>query len=429
MANGGLTSGLRIARIFGISVGLHPSWLLIFFLLTYSLGNYVLPQSSLAEGGPWWRGLQAYSQIEGYQARHRAVSFAEAAEDLGLRLWPWWQYWVLGAIGAIGLFVSVLAHEISHSLVAVRAGIPVQGITLFLFGGVARLKAEPQSPGIEFRVAIAGPLMSLAIGLATGALYLALWNWLPEQARALLFYFSFVNLSLVAFNLLPGFPLDGGRLLRAALWKRYGDFARATSVASWWGRAIGAAFVAVGAMELVLEFMVAHELSMGPLWLIIIGLFLRSAARGGYQQAALRQALAGLTIRQVLQPSVVTVEPDLPLDRLVDEYFYTHRFRSFPVLEANRLVGIVGLRDVQAVPRAEWSQRLVREVMHQVRDANLVRPSDDVAAVLRKMAEENTGHLPVVEDGRLVGIVTRHDIMALIQLRTDLGERSRLASG
>ena len=424
MASGGL-SGLPIARVFGITIRIHASWLLIFFLLTYSLAEEILPQASTVDGGPWWRGVERLEHVRAYEFQQmrgqEAVTFQEAAEALGITVWPVWQYWLLGVIGSLGLFVCVLAHEIAHSIVAKGAGIPVEGITLFLFGGVSQLKDEADSPGVEFRVAAAGPLMSLALGLACGGLYWGFSDSLAPQARAIILYFAIINLMLVAFNLLPGFPLDGGRLLRAILWNRYGDFARATRAACWWGKAIGGFFVVLGMAEFWLEFTLTRTLTLGPLWLVVIGLFLRYAARVSYQQVAARNTFAGLALGDVIQRNVVTVEPDLMLDRLVDEYFYTYKFRSFPVLEAGRIVGVVSLKDVQGVPRAEWPSRCVREAMHLVREENLVRPSDGLSDVFRKMAEEDKGHLPVVEDGRLVGIVTRHDIMTLIQLKTDLG--------
>jgi len=421
MASGGL-SGLPIARVFGITIRIHASWLLIFFLLTYSLASEILPQASMVQGGPWWRGVELYDQVLAEQLHSRLpMTFQQAAESLGIAAWPRWQYWLLGAIGSLGLFVCVVAHEVAHSVVAKGAGIAVEGITLFLFGGVSQLKDEAETPGVEFRVAAAGPLMSLALGLACGGLYWGFSDFLVPQARAIIFYFAIINLMLVAFNILPGFPLDGGRLLRALLWKRYGDLARATRAACWWGRAIGGFFVVMGLAEFWLEFTVMRTLTLGPLWLVVIGLFLRYAARASYQQVAVRDTFAGLTLRDVLQREVVTVDPDLTLDRLVDEYFYTYKFRSFPVLEAGRLAGVVSLKDLQAVPRIEWPGRRVREAMHQVRQENLVHPADDLASVFRKMAEEDKGHLPVVEEERLVGIVTRHDIMTLIQLKTDLG--------
>jgi Zn-dependent protease len=426
MAHGSQFGGWPIARLFGITIRVHASWLLIFFLLTWSLANDILPMSNLLHGNGWgwWGGSE---QVELYKHSHATATYEEVAEHVGVVPWPEWQYWVLGVIGSLGLFVCVLAHEISHSLVARSAGIPVEGITLFLFGGVSELREEAESPGVEFRVAAAGPLMSICLGVATGALYWGLGDALPEQARALLYYFMFINLSLAVFNLLPGFPLDGGRLLRAILWKRYRDFNRATAVASWWGQAIGMAFVVWGLLEFWAEFATTHTITMGPLWMVVIGLFLRHAARMSYQQLAVKDAFADLTVRDVIRPQVVTVDPDLTLDRLVDEYFYTYRFRSFPVLERGQLAGMVSLKDLQAVPRAQWSERRVREAMHQVREVNLVHPTDDLASVMRKMGEEDKGHLPVVEEGRLAGIVTRHDIMTLIQLKTDLGGPSRLA--
>jgi Zn-dependent protease len=424
MASGGL-SGWTIARVFGITIRIHASWLLIFFLLTYSLAEEILPQASTVDGGPWWRGMDSLNYIRAYvesQARiNEAVSFQEAADVLGITVWPVWQYWLLGAIGSLGLFMCVLAHEIAHSIVAKGAGIAVEGITLFLFGGVSQLKDEAQTPGDEFRVAAAGPLMSLALGAACGGLYWGFGDWFAPQARAIIFYFAIINLMLVAFNLLPGFPLDGGRLLRAFLWNRYGDLGRATAAACWWGKAIGGFFVVLGLAEFWLEYSLTGTLTLGPLWLVVIGLFLRYAARASRQQVAVRDTFAGLALGDVIQRNVVTVEPDLALDRLVDEYFYNYKFRSFPVLEAGRLVGVIGLKDVQGVPRAEWPQRRVRDAMHLVREENLVHPSDGLSDVFRKMAEEDKGHLPVVEDGRLAGIVTRHDIMTLIQLKTDLG--------
>jgi Zn-dependent protease/CBS domain-containing protein len=426
MASGGL-SGWAIARIFGITIRIHASWVLIFLLLAYSLAEELLPQSSLVGGGPWWRGMDAYNHILAYQKSEELISFYGAAEELGIAVWPWWQYWLLGIIGSIGLFVCVLAHEIAHSIVAKRAGIPVEGITLFVFGGVSQLKKETETPGDEFRVAAAGPAMSVALGLACGALYLGLYGALPAQARAILFYFAFINLALAAFNLLPGFPLDGGRLLRAVLWNRYQDMARATVAASRWGEAIGTGFAAFG-LFLICWAAVHQQLWLGPLWLVVIGLFLRHAAAASYRQLAVRDAFAGLTVRDVIRPDVVPVEPDLTLDRLVDEFFYAYKFRSFPVLEGGRLAGVISLKDVQAVPRAQWPARRVRDTMHLVREENLVRPGDDLSDVFRKMAEEDKGHLPVVEDGRLVGIVTRHDIMTLIQLKTDLGGHCRPAS-
>jgi CBS domain-containing protein len=212
--------------------------------------------------------------------------------------------------------------------------------------------------------------------------------------------------------------------LRAILWKHYGNIYRATRIAATFGKVLGAIFIGWGIFEVGVTFLVSGQFTLGPLWLVFIGLFLRNAAQAGYQQMALREAFAGLTVRDILKPEVITVEPDLTLDRLVDEYFYRYRFRSFPVLENGRLVGMVALKDLQAVLRGDWPVTRVRDAMHRVREENFVHPDDDLLNVFRKMTDADTGHLPVAQGEHLVGIVTRHDIMNLIQIKTDLAEES-----
>jgi CBS domain-containing protein len=195
-----------------------------------------------------------------------------------------------------------------------------------------------------------------------------------------------------------------------------GNLYRATSVATAVGKAVGLAMIVVGI------FMAITTGQLGPLWLAFIGLFLRYAAQAGYQQVAIREALRGLTVRDILQERVITVPPDLAIDRLVDEFFYRYRFRSFPVLEGDRFVGMVSLKGIQGIPRASWGEVSVRQAMESVAEENLVRPDDDLASVFRKMMSEDKGHLPVVALGHLSGIVTRHDIMNLLHIKTDLGE-------
>jgi len=185
-------------------------------------------------------------------------------------------------------------------------------------------------------------------------------------------------------------------------------------------RSLGAIFIGWGIFEVGITLLASGQFTIGPLWLVFIGLFLRNAAKAGYQQMALREAFVGMTVGDILQPEVITVSPDLTLDRLVDEYFYRYRFRSFPVLEGGRLAGMVGLKDLQAISRADWPATRVRDAMHQVREANFVHPDDDLLSVFRKMMDADKGHLPVAQGDSLVGIVTRHDIMNLLQIKTDL---------
>jgi Zn-dependent protease/predicted transcriptional regulator len=413
MANGGLGSGWPIARIFGITIRLHVSWLVIFALLTFSLGTQIIPLSNLADGGSWWEGAVI---LERAHEAYPWMSIDQVFRYNHVEQWSATQVWVLAVIGTLGLFVCVVAHELSHSIVAHGAGIHVEGITLFVFGGVSRLKEEAHTPGVEFRVAIAGPLMSLVLAGACAGMYYGLAGWLPGQAQTLLYYFFFINMALLVFNLLPGFPLDGGRVLRAILWAALRDVRKATAIASACGKALAGLLIFIGSTQFFFR-----GFDLGALWWIVIGLFLWSAAGAGYRQLALHDALAGMTVKDVIQKDAVSAPPDVSLDRLVDEYFYQYRFHSFPVLEGDRLVGTISLRDVQDVPRADWPLRTVRDAMHEIRAGAVVHPQEDLESVFRKMVEEGRGHLPVVDDGRLVGIVTRHDMLTLLQLRTNLG--------
>ena len=417
MAVRSLASGWKIARIFDITIRVHVTWLIIVALLTYSLAVALLPLSNLAEGRWWGKGLELERRIQDYSRSHPGVPEAAVYERFGVEPWPQWHYWVLGLIGALGLFVCVLAHELSHSLVARAEGIPVEGITLFIFGGMARIGGEARTPDSEFKVAAAGPLMSLAIGLSCGLLYWMVGSFLAPQARALLFYFMFVNVLLMVFNLVPGFPLDGGRLLRAILWKILDNFRRATFVASICGRV-----VAGGMILVALLVALGNGDLLGGAWLGIIGLFLWHAAKASYRQVELREALAGLTARDAVRPEPVTVAPDLTLDELVQAYFWRHRQHNFPVTDAGgRALGRVGLSEVRSVPRAEWTTRPVRDVMRRINRTETVSLDEDMWSVFQKTMQVDGAALPVVDDdGRLTGVVTQADVMNLLRIRTEL---------
>ena len=314
MAKQALASGWPIARLFGITVRVHVTWLIIVGLLTYTLAEFVLPMSSLSDSGWWGEGMQIQARMDEYARQNPGMPEEAVHKRFGVQQWPEWQYWALGLIGALGLFVCVLAHELSHSLVALREGIPVEGITLFIFGGVSQIGGEAKTPDIEFKVAAAGPAMSLALGVACGGMYLVGLYFLPAQALAILFYFTFINLMLMTFNLVPGFPLDGGRLLRAALWKILGDFRQATFVASIFGRVVAGGLIFTALMVALLS----RDL-LGGFWLALIGMFLWHAAKASYEQVRLREALKGLTARDALSEDTTAVGPDLTLDRLVPE--------------------------------------------------------------------------------------------------------------
>jgi len=364
-------SGFRLGRIFGFEIQLDYSWFVILFLVLWSFTEGVFP-----------------AQVPGLT---RSV------------------YLGMGASGALLFFVSLLAHELSHSVVARRKGIPVEGITLFLFGGVARTRAEAASPGDEFWIAIVGPLMSFAIGFGLGALGI-LGNaagWHPAIV-VVLQYIALLNIVLAIFNLLPGFPLDGGRVLRSAVWKFTGSLRRATQVASIGGQGIGFLLIVLGVWSAVRGNVI------GGLWLGFIGWFLRNAAVTGLRQHMLHEALEDATARQILTPVPETVPPDITLEDLTDRHFMRRRFAAFPVVDGESPLGLITLHQVKEVPRTEWPIRTAREAMTPLGESIVVRPDDPLTAVLEKIRSSPARRVLVIGGGRLEGIITATDIASWI---------------
>jgi Zn-dependent protease/CBS domain-containing protein len=357
-------------RIRGIPVRVHMSWLVVVGLLTWSLAVGYFPQ---------------------------------VLPDL-----PAAAYWAKGLLATLLLFTSVFLHELSHALVALRYGIPVSSITLHIFGGVSQLDREPDRPGVEFAVAIVGPLTSLAI-----AAVLSLAQWLlqpPPGPSAVIAYLIAVNILVGLFNLVPGFPLDGGRLLRSALWKARGSLAWATKMAS--GVGSGFAFVLIG-------FGIFRAFGgefVGGLWLVLIGLFLRQAAAGSYQQLILRRTLEPLKVRDVMTREVIHVSPDLSVARVVDEFFWRHRVSTFPVVVDGRVVGIVGLERIKALPRERWSEVLVHDLMLPLSESLITTPETSLWEAFNKLARNGLGRLGVLEGERLVGYLSIKDVAYILAL-------------
>jgi Zn-dependent protease/predicted transcriptional regulator len=363
---------LTLFRIAGIPVRVHVSWLVIY-------------------------GLIAWSLSVGY--------FPQVLPDVPVRT-----HWVSGLLAALLLFVSVLLHELSHSVVARRHGLPVSAITLHIFGGVSQLEREPDRPGVEFRMAIAGPLTSfLLAGLAFAGANLAAAR--PTLA-AILRYLALVNLVVGLFNLLPGFPLDGGRVLRAALWRAKGNLQWATRVASRAGSAVGLGLMGLGILRgLTGEF-------LGGLWFVLIGLFLRQAAEGSYQQLVVRRVLAPLAVRDVMTREVFHVAPDLSLARAVHDLFWRHHVSSFPVLDRDRVVGILSIHRLGEVPQEQWDVTPVRAAMLPLAEGLTARPDDRVSQALEKLSQNGLGRLAVVEHDRLVGYLSLKDVMHVLAVST-----------
>ncbi|HXG05224.1 MAG TPA: site-2 protease family protein [Candidatus Binatia bacterium] len=362
---------LRIATIGGIPIHVHASWLLVYALITWTLAV-------------------------GY--------FPRALPELGAAAW-----WVSGLIAALLLFVAVLLHELSHAFVARAHGLRVRGITLHVFGGVSHLEDEPPSPRAEFLIAVVGPLTSL--GLA-GLLWAVLAAGLVPTGSpaAIVEYLVFVNAAVGVFNLLPGFPLDGGRLLRAGLWRWKGTLARATYLPSRVGTGVAFGLVGLGVLQILAGGLV------GGFWLILIGLFLRGAADASYAQLALREALQHLRVRDIMARDVVTVTPEATLEELVEK-FWAHHFTSFPVVRDGRVFGIAAVHDLHGVPRERWREARAEEVMRPLGDGLVVAQDDSVVQALQKAAANGLGRLAVLESGRLVGYLSLKDITHVLVLR------------
>jgi Zn-dependent protease/CBS domain-containing protein len=362
---------VRVLTIRGIPINVHVSWLVIYGLITWTLAV-------------------------GY--------FPHALPDL-----PAAAYWANGLLAALLLFVSVLLHELSHSFVAMAHGLSVRGITLHVFGGVSHLEDEPPSPRAEFLIAMVGPITSFAIAAVLWGIN-ASGLVQPRWAQAVVAYLVLVNFAVGIFNLVPGFPLDGGRLLRAALWKWKGTLGQATYMASRVGVGFAFALMALGFLQIL------RGAVIGGFWFIIIGMFLRGAADASYSQMALREALARLPVRDIMAREVVTVPPEATVAQLADA-FWAHRVTSFPVVDAGTVRGIASVQQVHAVPAEQRTVRRVSELMWPLTDDLIVGPDDSAFDALGKASRNQVGRLAVLKDSRLVGYLSLKDITHVLALR------------
>jgi Zn-dependent protease len=326
-------------------------------------------------------------------------------------------FWLMGAVGALGLFFSIIFHEFCHSLVARSFGMAMKGITLFIFGGVAEMGEEPPAPKVEFLMSAAGPLSSL---LLAGVCYEAGMigqraDW-PVEALGVLWYLSVINVFLAVFNLLPAFPLDGGRILRSLLWAAKKDLNWATRISS----RIGAGF---GILLMVFSFfnLVSGNI-IGGIWMFLIGMFLRGAAEASYRQLLLRRSLEGEPVRRFMNTQPVTVPAALSIQELVEDYLYRHHFKMFPVMRGERLVGCVRIPEVKNIPREAWGETTVGEIASPVCAENAIAPETDTMKALALMRQSGTTRLLVVQGERLVGIVTLKDLLNFFALKIELGE-------
>jgi Zn-dependent protease/CBS domain-containing protein len=371
-----LKGGIPLGSFFGVSIRLHYSWFIIFALATWALAASYFPT-----------------------------------------VYPDWNqatYWGIGLATSLLFFGSVLAHELSHSVIAQAAGIPVKSITLFVFGGVSQISKEPESPGVEFRMALAGPASSLVIAGIFWGIHVAT-EGVSEPATALSFWLAWINTVLAGFNLIPGFPLDGGRVLRSIIWWRSKNLRSATRIAATIGRGMGYAFICGGI------FWIFWGNWFNGLWIALIGWFLENAAAGSYQQVAFKDMLRGHKVSEVMTRDCPTVPPRLTIEQLVHDYILGTGRRCFPVVENSHLLGLVTLNDVKGVSREHRLTKTVQETMTPLNKLKSVQPSDDLSDVLQLLTSEDINQLPVIENDTIVGMIARDNLLSFIKTRSELG--------
>lgn len=360
---------IPLGRWFGIEVGADASWLIVFLLVTLSLA------SRLASEHPGWASAQ---------------------------------HWTLGIVTSALFFLSIILHELGHSLVAVRLGVPVRAITLFVFGGVALLEKEPERPRDELAIAVAGPAVSLVLALV----YYGAARAIPAETvfGSSVRWLAQINLALFAFNLIPGFPLDGGRVLRAALWSFRGSLTWATSLAAKVGAFFAYGFMAWGLVVALLSGQLFHGL-----WLGFIGWFLLSAARSSGAQSQAREALVGVPVTEIMETRCDVIAPDESLETIVERGVLRRGQRCFLVGSGGLLSGLLTVHEIREVPRAKWGTTPVRSAMVRLDALETLSPSTNLFDALRTMDETGVHQMPVVSDGKLVGMLTRERLLAVLR--------------
>ena len=373
-----MRSSFKIARIAGIEIGIHYTWLFAFALIAWSLAVGFFP-----------------STFGGFDAA---------------------TYWLLGIAGALGLFVSVLVHELSHSLVALARGMKVHSITLFIFGGVSNLQGEAEEPKDEFLVSVVGPVSSFILAILFWALQRP-FSTTVSPIGAVLGYLAFVNLMLGAFNLVPGFPLDGGRVLRSLVWGATGSMRRATQVASYAGQAVAFLLIFWG-----LSRMFGGDF-LGGLWTAFIGWFLNNAAESTRQQQIIEEHLRGIRVTQVMDPQPPVVAPGLSVHDFVFDHVLQRGERAVLVSQAGRLAGIASITDAKRVPQSAWSSTPVGQIMTRA-PLRTVPATADLSVALKLLTESSLHQAPVLDDdGTVLGMLTRADILRFLQYRDEVGLR------
>lgn len=372
-----MRGSIVIGKIKGIEIELNISWFVIFGLVTFTLATSFFPQNY-----PEWG---------------TAV------------------HWALGGIMSLMLFVSVLLHELSHSIVSIGLGIDVKKISLFIFGGIAQIEKEPDEPMKELKIAIAGPLMSVAIAVTSLVAVMVLGTLgVSEMVTVPLVYISNVNFILAIFNMVPAFPLDGGRVLRAIIWKAKGDLATATKIASAAGGVFGYLLIFLGV------FWVLTGNIINGIWFAFIGWFINQASQSSYQNMLMSDMFGKIKVKEFMSSNVVTVKSHISIQDMVDNYIYRYKFSSFPVVKGDVIIGIININRVRETDRSGWDQTTVERVTDRLNSNLVVSPEDTVSTAMTKLFSNGIGRVLVMDGDRLAGIVSRTDILNHIRIYNQL---------
>lgn len=376
---------IPLFSLFGFKVGIDATWFILAMLIAWSLAKEWFP--------------------------HYYADLSNAT------------YWWMGVAGAVGLFISIVFHEFCHSLVARQFDLPMRGITLFIFGGVAEMTKEPESAKSEFFMAIVGPISSVVLGgifflLFTGG-KAASW---PGPVNGVLVWLGWINIILAGFNMIPAFPLDGGRVLRSVLWYARGDLRWATRISSAFGSGFGLVLMILG----IVSFIGGNFI--GGLWYFLIGMFIRGASQMSYRQMLVKNALAGEPVSRFMADEVITAPPSITVADLIEDYFYKYHYKMFPISEGETLKGCITTKEIKELPKEQWATRKVSEIVRPCSEQNTISPKADATDALSLMNSTGNSRLMVVEGTKLLGVISLKDMLKFMALKLDLEAGERITS-
>ncbi|MCK9375216.1 MAG: site-2 protease family protein [Syntrophobacterales bacterium] len=360
-------------KVAGITIGFDYSWFIIFAVVLLALAGGYFP-----------------NYYPGYRSQ---------------------TYWIAGFIATLFFFSSVVIHELAHSLMAIRSGIEIKEITLFIFGGVSRITEEPHDPVTELKVALVGPLSSFALALIFWVVKSFFAGFQLPLLTGIFAYLAWINLALGIFNLIPGFPLDGGRVFRAVVWWYTGSLTRATRVAADLGKGFATALMILGGVQIFLGDLI------GGIWFILIGMFLRGMSQRGYEEVVVRKTLENVPVQEIMTREVVTVTAGLSLYDLIHRYFLHYPYRGFPVKDDGRILGLVSLNKVKDIPPGEYPTLAVRDFVTPLSDDTVIAPEVSLDEALKQMIRQEQDRLLVMQQGQLAGIITRHTLTRFVEIK------------